>query len=180
MFRKVNILVVIFLLSTVSAFSAGSAGDTDGGGDSRDTKYKEGHKLVLSGKYLEKKADKFKKKGNVEKAEKNLVKAKKKYEKAFKKFLESNKEKPNQPNTLNYLGFTSRKLGNFEDAEKYYLAGLKIKPNHKGINEYLGELYLNTNRKQKAIERLNILKSCNCKEYTKLKEIIDGERTSKY
>ena len=52
MLRKINILVVIFLLSTVSAFSAGSAGDTDGGGDSRDSKYKEGHKFVLSGKYL--------------------------------------------------------------------------------------------------------------------------------
>ena len=44
--------------------------------------------------------------------------------------LEANKEKPNNPDTLNYLGFTSRKLGNFETAEEYYLAGLKIKPNH--------------------------------------------------
>ena len=134
----------------------------------------------MSGKYLEKKADKLQKKGKIKKAEKNLTKAKKKYEKALKLLLESNKEKPNTPDTLNYLGFTSRKLGNFEDAEKYYLSGLKIKPNHNGINEYLGELYLNTNRRDKAVERLNILKSCNCKEYTELKEIIDGKRVSKY
>ena len=84
MLKKINTLIFIFLLSTVSAFSAGSAGDTDGGGDSRDSKYKEGHKLVLSGKYLEKKSDKFKKKGNVEKAEKNLVKAKKNMKKPSK------------------------------------------------------------------------------------------------
>ena len=43
-------------------------------------------------------------------------------------------------NTLNYLGFTTRKLGNFEDAEIYYNMGLKLNPNHVGINEYLGEL----------------------------------------
>ena len=182
MFKKFCLILIICLSYNQFAFSAASGGseNNDGGSEGKISKFKEGHKLVLSGKYLEKKADKLKKKGKIEKSEKSLAKAKKKYERAFKKLLESNKEKPNEPNTLNYLGFTSRKLGNFEDAEKYYLAGLKIKPNHKGINEYLGELYLNTNRKQKAIERLNILKSCNCKEYTKLKEIIDGERTSKY
>ena len=180
MTKKLFTLLLLVLLTT-NAFSAGS--DSSGGseaGDGKISKFKEGQKLALSGKYLEKKADKFKKKGNTKKAEKSLAKAKKRYEKAFKLLLESNKKEPNKPNTLNYLGFTSRKLGNFEDAEKYYLAGLKIKPNHKGINEYLGELYLNTNRKQKAIERLNILKSCNCKEYTQLKEIIEGERVSKY
>ena len=183
MFKELNVLLILFLLTTTSAFSAGSDGGSTGGseaGDGKVSKFKEGHNLVLSGKRLEKKADKFKKKGNSKKAEKSLAKAKEKYEKAFKLLLESNKEKPNKPNTLNYLGFTSRKLGNFVDAEKYYLAGLEIKPNHKGINEYLGELYLNTNRKQKAIERLNILKSCNCKEYTQLKEIIEGQRVSKY
>ena len=72
----------------------------------------------MSGKYWEKKADKFLKKGNTTKAEKNLIKAEKKYERAFKLFLESNKEKPNNADTLNYLGFTSRKLGNFIEAER--------------------------------------------------------------
>lgn len=180
MFKKISVLIVIFLLSIVSAFSAGSPGDSDGGNEGNVSKYDKGHKLVLSGKYLEKKADKFLKKGNTTKAEKNLAKAEKRYEKAFKLFLESDKEKPNNADTLNYLGFTSRKLGNYTEAERYYLSGLKIKPNHKRINQYLGELYLNTNRKGKAIEQLTILESCNCKEYDQLKEIIDGKRISKY
>ena len=107
-------------------------------------------------------------------------KATKRYEKALKLLLKSNKKKPNKPDTLNYLGFTSRKLGNFDEAEKYYLSGLKIKPNHNRINQYLGELYLNTDRKDKAIEQLNILESCNCKEYNQLKEIIEGKKISKY
>ena len=179
MLKKISVLIIVILFSAVSAHSAGGE-QSDGGNEGKVSKYDKGHKLVLSGKYLEKKADKFLKKGNATKAEKNLAKAEKKYERAFRLFLESNKEKPNNADTLNYLGFTSRKLGNFIEAEEYYLSGLKIKPNHKRINQYLGELYLNTNRKDKAIEQLTILESCNCKEYNQLKEIIDGKRISKY
>ena len=179
MLKKISVLIIVFLFSSVSAHSAGGE-QSDGGNEGKVSKYDKGHKLVLSGKHWEKKADKFLKKGNTTKAEKNLAKAEKKYERAFKLFLESNKEKPNNADTLNYLGFTSRKLGNFIEAEEYYLSGLKIKPNHKRINQYLGELYLNTNRKDKAIEQLTILENCNCKEYDQLKEIIDGKRISKY
>ena len=68
MFKKISVLIVIFLLSTVSAFSAGSPGDSDGGNEGNVSKYDKGHKLVLSGKYLEKKADKLLKKGNTTKA----------------------------------------------------------------------------------------------------------------
>jgi len=60
------------------------------------------------------------------------------------------------------------------------LQGLQIEPNHNGINEYLGELYIVTNRMDLAKERLNVLKSCNCKEYNQLKEIIEGTKKSKY
>ena len=178
MFKILNAILIFFMLST-NAYSAAGA-QSDGGNEGNVSKYEKGHKLVLSAKYLEKKADKFLKKGNTKKAEKNLAKAKSKYEKAFKLFLQSNKEKPNNPDTLNYLGFSSRKLGNFVEAEKYYLAGLSLKPNHNRINQYLGELYLNTNRKDKAIEQLEILKSCNCKEYDQLSNLIEGKTVSKY
>ena len=60
-----------------------------------------------------------------------------------------------------------------ESPEKYYLAGLKIKPDHNGINEYLGELYVKTGRMDLAKERLAVLKSCNCEEYSELKEVIE-------
>ena len=60
------------------------------------------------------------------------------------------------------------------------MLGLQIEPNHNGINEYLGELYIVTNRMDMAKERLNVLKSCNCKEYNQLKEIIEGTKKSKY
>ena len=72
------------------------------------------------------------------------------------------------------MGFTLRKLGNFEEAEKYYLQGLNIKPDHYGINEYLGELYIKTNRIELAKERLEVLENCNCEEYNELKEVIEN------
>ena len=118
-------------------------------------------------------AKKYEEKGKVDKANKR-------YEKALKLLLKSNKKKPNNADILNYLGFTTRKLGDFTKGEKYYLEGLDIEPNHIGINEYLGELYVATNRMELAKERLEILKGCNCEEYKDLKEIINGTKKSKY
>ena len=98
-----------------------------------------------------------------------------------KKYLyKANKEKPFDPDTLNYLGFANRKVGNLKDAEVYYLLGLEIKPDHNGINEYLGELYVATNRIDLAKERLKVLENCNCNEYNELKDVIEGNKTSKY
>ena len=39
------------------------------------------------------------------------------------------KKKPKELTHLNYLGFTTRKLGDYEGGEKYYLQGLAIEPN---------------------------------------------------
>ena len=51
---------------------------------------------------------------------------------------------------------------------------MQIDPTHKGINEYLGELYVVTNRIDLAKERLDVLKNCNCEEYSELKELIES------
>jgi len=107
-------------------------------------------------------------------------KAKKRYERALKFLVKANENKPNEADTLNYLGFTTRKLGDFETGEKYYLQGLAINPNHNGINEYLGELYVATNRIDLAKERLAVLENCNCNEYNQLKGVIEGTKKSKY
>ena len=165
MFKKFFITLVLSLIFSSQAYSAGSSD----GGSSNDKIKNEYNKAVA----LIKSAKKFEKKGKLEKA-------KKKYEKAQKLLLKSNDKKPNKPDTLNYLGFTTRKLGDYENGEKYYLQGLALDPNHIGINEYLGELYVVTNRIDLAKERLNILSSCNCEEYSELKEIIAGTKKSKY
>lgn len=43
---------------------------------------------------------------------------------------------------LNYLGFASRMVGNYDDSLDYYQRALARNPDHKGAHEYLGELYL--------------------------------------
>ena len=161
MIKKIFVILILTLFTT-SSFSAGS--------DSTSSKVKSNYdKAVESIKF----AKKYESKGKLEKA-------KKRYAKAQKLLLKSNSEKPNKADTLNYLGVTTRKLGDYENGEKYYLQGLEIEPNHIGINEYLGELYVVTNRLNLAKERLKILENCNCKEYTQLKEVIEGTKKSKY
>ena len=165
MIRKIIITLSIFFMISTNLLAAGSSGnDSDGG--KKTSKYDQAVKLIKSAKKLEKKG----------KSEKAI----KRYEKAIKFLVKSNKMKPNKADTLNYLGFATRKTGDFENGEKYYLQGLAIEPKHIGINEYLGELYFATNRMDLAKERLSILEGCNCEEYNQLKGVIDGSKKSKY
>ena len=110
----------------------------------------------------------------------NKTKAKNAYEKAIVKLLEANSQNPSDPDTLNLLGFSHRKIGDYDNAEIYYAMGLEIDPKHVGINEYMGELFVATNRMDEAKKRLAVLENCNCKEYNELKQVIDGTKQSKY
>ena len=161
--KKILIIVLsLFFSSTLMA--AGS--DSSSGSSSEESLYEDAVKLV-------KRAGKLEKKDKTDKAKKLYAQAFNKLEKAYKS------DKKN-PDILNYMGFTTRKTGNFEKAEKFYLEGLSLKPNHNGINEYLGELYVQTNRIDKANERLEVLKSCNCKEYSELELIIKTKGSKVY
>jgi len=162
--KKLIYTLLIIIALTNNSFSAGSSSDNDS--TPKVSNYAKAKNLIKAAK-------KYEKKGKTEKAQKR-------YAKAQKLLLKSNDEKPLQADTLNYLGFTTRKLGDYEGGEKFYLQGLQIEPNHNGINEYLGELYVTTNRMDMAKERLEVLKTCNCEEYEELKEIIDGTKKSKY
>jgi len=162
--KKLIYTLLIIIALTSNSFSAGTSSDNDSSPKVSD---------YTKAKNLVKAAKKYEKKGKIEKAQKR-------YAKAQKLLLKSNMKKPLQADTLNYLGFTTRKLGDYEKGEEFYLQGLQIEPNHNGINEYLGELYMVTNRTDLAKERLEVLKSCDCKEYKQLKEIIEGTKKSKY
>lgn len=83
----------------------------------------------------------------------------------------------------NLLGFALRKTGDYERAYTYYRKALDFDPNHKGAHEYLGELYVETNRIEKAREHLAILeKLCpaGCEEREDLEAAIkDGQSKKK-
>ena len=159
-----KIILTIFVICTLitNVHSAGSS--TNSG--SKTSNYDKAVKYIKSAKKLEEDG--------------KLDKAQKKYAKAKKLLIKSYNKKPDSPDTLNYLGFTTRKLCDFTNGEKYYLQGLALDPDHVGINEYLGELYVATNRIDLAKERLAVLASCNCEEFTELKQVIEGLKKSKY
>ena len=161
--KTINLLFIFFLISFFSynsAYSAMSSGSTGSGGNSKESLYKEGKKLVYRAKKLDKKNKK-------EKAERLFLKAINKLERAYAK------DKKNA-DILNYLGYALRKTGDLEKAEIFYLKGLELDAGHLGINEYLGELYVQTNRIELAKKRLQVLNGCKCEEYEELKELIEN------
>ena len=150
--KNIKFLITLFILlglSSHSNFVYAASGSGDGAAD-KTSLYKSGKKLVL-------------------KAKKIYLKAYKKLEKAYAK------DKKNA-DILNYLGYTLRKTGDLEQAEIYYLKGLELDSKHLGINEYLGELYVQTNRIDLAKERLEVLKGCKCEEYEELRELIEEKK----
>ena len=149
--KKIFFIIILMLLTNNSL----AAGSSNGKGNL----FKSGEKLII-------KAKKFEKKGKTDKALKL-------YTKAYNKLTEAYKEDNKNPDILNYLGYALRKTGNFEKAEEFYLKGLKLDASHLGINEYLGELYVQTSRIELAKERLQVLKGCKCEEYNELKELIE-------
>ena len=158
-----NILIILTsLLISTQLFAAGD----DSSSSSETSLYNDAVSFI-------KRAGKLEKKDKPDKA-------KKLYSSAFKKLKDAHMKDKKNPDILNYMGFTTRKVGNFDKAEKFYLEGLKIKPNHNGINEYLGELYVQTNRIDKANERLKVLKNCNCDEYKELEMIIKNRGVKIY
>jgi tetratricopeptide (TPR) repeat protein len=159
--KKISLILLITLFLANNTYSAGSSSSSGS-----SSNYDKAVKIIKSAK-------KFEKNEKIDKAKKN-------YDKALKLLIKSNIKNPNNADTLNYLGFTTRKLGDFSNGEKYYLQGLAIEPNHIGINEYLGELYVATNRIELAKERLKVLENCDCDEYNQLKDVIEGNKTSKY
>ena len=159
MFKKIFIILVSLFIFSQYFSSSHAASSDSGSSDNYMDLYSDAKKFVLRAKKLEEK-------NKIDRATKLYVKALEKLQRAYK-------TDRNNPDILNYLGFTLRKTGKLKEAEKYYLAGLKIKPDHNGINEYLGELYVKTGRVELAKERLAILKNCNCEEYGELKEVIE-------
>jgi tetratricopeptide (TPR) repeat protein len=51
---------------------------------------------------------------------------------------------------LNYEGYTHRMVGDLQTSYGYYQQALTIDPDHKGVHEYLGELYLMMRNMDKA------------------------------
>lgn len=75
----------------------------------------------------------------------------------------------------NLLGYTLRKTGDYATALTYYTKALEMQPDHKAAREYIGELFVETGKLDKAKEQLAILvKLCptGCEEREDLEKAI--------
>lgn len=78
---------------------------------------------------------------------------------------------PSDPRILNYMGFTTRKLGNVDEAMGYYARALAINPNYTVARAYMGEAFLQKGEIGKAREQLaEIAARCgaSCSEHAEL------------
>lgn len=102
-----------------------------------------------------------------------------KYQEAIDKLNEALAENDDDPELLNLIAYSHRQLKHYEIALNYYLKALEIEPDHRGANEYLGELYLALGQLDKALERRDVIDDdCwfRCKELKALESAIEEYR----
>lgn len=88
------------------------------------------------------------------------------------------KDQPGNADAHNLLAYSHRKQAkpDLPKAFEHYNIALKLNPNHKGANEYIGEAYLMDKKPVKAEEHLARLKTIcgntSCEEYRDLAKSI--------
>jgi len=79
---------------------------------------------------------------------------------------------------LTMIGYSKRKLGNFDEGVAYYQQALAIDPNNADTREYLGEAYVETGRIDLAkAELASVQTICGteCEQYADLAAAIAGQ-----
>ena len=154
-----TLLSIIFILTSSFAYSAG----TDSGGSSS---YSASTNTVDV---------------NIQFNRAKKLIYKKNYVKGLKILKDIENDKPfgySKADLYNYMGFASRKQKDpdYINAEKYYLKALSLDADHIGALEYLGELYYETDRLDKAkslLEKLGEVAGKDSAEFKELSEILD-------
>ena len=146
------IVAALCLVAIDAPVMAAATGSDDSGGSESPTKYERAVDLIESGGH----------------------------EKALRILEKLNRDDPGNADVLNMLGYANRKLGRLEPAFGFYREALAIEPRHLGANEYLGELYLQTDELAKAEERLaELAAACpsGCEEREELAEAIEAYKS---
>ena len=83
------------------------------------------------------------------------------------------------PDVANLIGFSSRKLGRYDDAKLWYEKALAADPRHARTWSYYGMWHAEQGNLLKArdhLAKVENLCGTGCKEYVELKEVIEGTR----
>ena len=154
-----TLLSIIFILTSSFAYSAG----TDSGGSSSSSASTNTVDV------------------NIEFNRAKKLIYKKNYAKGLKILKDIENETPfgySKADLYNYMGFASRKQKDpdYKNAEKYYLKALSLEADHIGALEYLGELYYETDRIDKAkslLEKLGEVAGRDSPEYKELSKLLN-------
>jgi tetratricopeptide (TPR) repeat protein len=152
-------LSALVVLVSGAAFAAGGGGGGSSGGsfnvperqltpeEQAKQAYNQGARAVKAADKLSKAADEAK---DEKKKTKSQDKAKRQYENARGYFAAAVQRKPTMHEAWNYIGYTSRKLGEFDKALAAYDEALRLNPSYAEAIEYRGEAYLGLNRLEDA------------------------------
>jgi len=167
------VAMTIFLAASWTAFGAGggSMPATGGGGtasrfeartpaETARLAYNDGVRGVEKGDEL---AADAARQTDAKKQQKAADKAKNAYAGALKKFTRATELVPTMHEAWNYIGYTHRKLGNYEEALAAYDRALNLKPGYPEAIEYRGHAYLGLNRLDDAKQAYLTLFSGNRK-----------------
>jgi tetratricopeptide (TPR) repeat protein len=83
------------------------------------------------------------------------------------------------PDVANLIGYSSRKLGRYDDAKLWYERALAADPRHARTWSYYGMWHAEQGNLLKARDHLAMVESLcgtQCREYTELKGVIEGTR----
>ena len=148
-----KILKLLVILSFAFSLNIFAAGDYDSGNDKgADTVYSDALNLIKKEKY-------------------NFAIPE------LKSLIHKQSTYYSKADIYNYLGFSYRKLKKYKKAEKYYLKSLKLENDHIGALEYIGELYIETNKinmAEKYLEKLRLAAGQNSVEYLNLYELVNS------
>ncbi len=101
------------------------------------------------------------------------------YEAAFAAFKDLDAD--DHPDVANYLGFTARKLGDYELSRVWYERALAVDPKHVRTYQYYGMWHVEQGNMLKAADFLEKIEAlCGnkaCKEYQDLKGGMEGTVT---
>ena len=84
----------------------------------------------------------------------------------------------NHPDVANYIGYSYRRMGNYEQSKVWYERALASDPNHVRTWSYYGMWQMEQGNRLKALDDLQKVKlicgNTSCEEYRQLKAVIDG------
>jgi Tfp pilus assembly protein PilF len=101
---------------------------------------------------------------------------------AVKSLTKAVRANPKDADAHTMLGYSYRKLSNFDKSIEHYRKALKIDSSHLSAHEYLGELYLDMKQPANAKTQLQALKKAcpffgKCEEYDDLRIAIENYKT---